>query len=270
MEDRSLVFSEWESSLTTIMNAPRESVRAISYLKAWRTKAEPVWLQCDDDNSYVVKGLQAGRQITNDRIVAHVGRSLGAPVGKPKLVEISTELVKVEPRLGHLPPGLAHGTLWIPDCRDSWELLGTGEQENRGRYALLSALFGWVINHDPQFLCRKHPPRLVYSVDHGHCFAGGPDWTVESLKASPEMNSEMSLELALLAGFTSCHFRVGEFQQMLRSLKDVGEQAIFLAVASVPEEWGITMEERVVLVEYLVLRRQGLLSVLSRLSSEPG
>ena len=268
MIDRHKQIRNWEESLIALLQHPMESLQAITYSKAWRTKAEPVLLECEDGNRYVVKGTQAGRQIINDRIVAHLGMALGAPVGIPKLIEVSAQLIELDRRLGSFSSGLAHGTLWISDCLDTDELLGTGEVENRSRYALLSALFGWVINHDPQYLCREQPPRLVHSVDHGHCFAGGPNWTIESLQKSMESDSEIDLEFLLFSGFEMCCFKPIDFQKMQQNLNQVTELNIFSSVASVPDEWGITMEERLVLVEYLFIRQQRLDLVLDRLSSK--
>ena len=79
----------------------------------WRTKAEPVLLKCNDGREYVVKGQQAGRQIVNDQITARLGFAIGAPVGEPKIVEVSAELIAIEPRLSHIPSGTAHATLFI-------------------------------------------------------------------------------------------------------------------------------------------------------------
>jgi hypothetical protein len=268
MDDRAKTVSQWETSLISLLQYPRESLRAVTYRRGWRTKAEPVLLECEDDQTYVVKGIQAGRQIINDQVVARLGMALGAPVGIPRLIEVSAELIELDRRLKLFSPGLAHGTLWIPNCLDSVELLGTGEVENRSRYALLSALFGWVINHDPQYLVNEQPPRLVHSVDHGHCFSGGPNWTIESLQKSIEFDSELNLEFLLFDRFEMCCFKPIDFQKMRQNLKQVTELHIFSSVASVPEDWGITMDERLILVEYLFVRQQRLVLILERLSSE--
>lgn len=247
-----------ESRLQHWMGQRETPVQAVSFLKGWRTKAEPVWLKCSDGENYVVKGRQAGRQIVNDQIVARLGIALAAPVGLPKLVEVSSELIEIEPRLSHFLPGIAHGSLWIPDCFDEYELLGTGEPENRPRYARLAVLYGWVTANDRQFLFSKNPPRLVHSVDHGHFFAGEPDWTSNSLKDN--------LNPAIPDDFKSCCFSFDEFKIMKDALQSVTEEQILQAVASVPEEWELTMDEREILVEYLLTRQKKLVSILSTMS----
>ncbi len=238
------------------------SVKALTFLRGWRGSAEAVGVLCDDEKSYVIKGSQAGRQVINDEIVARLGVALGAPVGIPELVEISSDLISIEPRLAHIAPGIAHGTLFIQDCDDSRELIRTELPENRMRLALLSVLYGWIVANDCQFLFRRTPPQIVYSVDHGHFFPRGPDWTIELLKCQgpPEVPGV----------FTNCYFKFDEYQQMASRLKAVTEQQILLAVATPPDEWGLTMEERLVLVEYLTVRKQQLLSTLSHMSFGSG
>lgn len=67
----------------------------------------PVLLECNDGGSYVVKGKQAGRQIVNDQVIAALGRSMGAPVPVPMLVDVPAELIALEPELQQLAPDVA-------------------------------------------------------------------------------------------------------------------------------------------------------------------
>ncbi len=252
--------SDWEKSLQAWIDHPPDSIRAVSFIRGWRTKAQPVLLQCEGGARYAVKGRHSGRQVINDQVVARLGCGLNAPVGIPQLVQISAELIESSPGLAAFSPGLAHGTLWIPNCIDDYELLGSGEPENRSRYALLAILYAWVVDRDRQFLFNKQPPRLVHSVDHGHFFAGGPNWTITSLREN--------LEPQMATGFESCCFKPPDFQCMGSALEQINQDKVISVVGSVPESWGITMEERLALVEYLLVRQQRLLSVLSSLCSE--
>jgi hypothetical protein len=171
----------WRCQLATASLERETPIQARTFLRGYRTKACPVVMQCSDGQNYMVKGPQAGRQIVNDQIVARLGVLLQAPVGKPRLIEISKELIEIEPRLSHMPPGAAHGTLLIPNCIDQIALIATSQPENRSRLARLAVLYGWVVPGDWQFLFDRTPPRLIHSVDHGHFFPGGPDWQTEDL-----------------------------------------------------------------------------------------
>lgn len=245
----------WKQKLNDALSQPEIPIMATTYRKGWRTKAEPVLLKCNDGREYVVKGQQAGRQIVNDQITARLGFAIGAPVGEPKIVEVSAELIAIEPRLSHIPSGTAHATLFIPDCRDDCGLIATSEPENRSRFVLLAVLYGWVYANDIQFIFKKNPPRLVYSVDHGHFFPGGPNWTERDLIQAPqaELNSYLC---------ENCNFTPDEISLALRDLSSVSEKTIIQAVATPPSEWGLTLDERVTLVEYLTRQQQQLLTFL--------
>ena len=246
---------DWKQQLNDALSRPETAISATTFRKGWRTKAEPVLLKCQDGREYVVKGQQAGRQIVNDQITARLGFAIGAPVGEPKIVEVSAELIAIEPRLSHIPSGTAHATLFIPDCFDSWELIATSEPKNRSRFVLLAVLYGWVYANDIQFIFNKNPPRLVYSVDHGHFFPGGPNWTECDLIPAPqaELNSYLR---------ENCNFTPDEISSALRALSSVSEETIIQAVAAPPNEWGLTLDERVTLVEYLTRQQQQLLTFL--------
>lgn len=243
--------NEWLSLLETFAAQRDNPIRALTYRKALRTKAEPVLVKCEDGKEYFVKGQQAGRQIVNDQIVARIGQALGAPVGEPSIIDISMELIEVNPNLSHISPGTAHGTVFIPDCRDEWSLIATSEPSNRSRLILLALLYGWIFSNDRQFLFNKHPPRLIHSVDHGHFFPGGPDWSVEDLQKA----SKASLD----PYFADCNFTPMELTEAKVALVSIADEAIIWAVSTPPDTWGLTIEERLALIGYLTRRKQELL-----------
>jgi hypothetical protein len=243
--------NEWLSLLVTFAAQRDNPIRADTFRKALRTKAEPILVKCNDGREYYVKCQQAGRQIVNDQIVARIGRALGAPVGEPSLIEIPVELIQVNPTLTHISPGTAHGTVLILGCRDEYELIATSEPSNRSRLILLALLYGWMLSNDWQFLFNKNPPRLIHSVDHGHFFPGGPDWTVEDLQKAPKANLDPC--------FVGCNFTQAELSAAKVALISVTDEAIIRAVSTPPDEWGITIEERLALIEYLTRRKRELL-----------
>lgn len=251
-ETKAEQWEQWRVLLNDYAEKREKPLRVVTFRRAWRSKAQPVLVNCEDGNEYVIKGRQAGRQIVNDQIVARLGEAMGAPVGQPRLVEVSVELVEIEKRLAHIPSGIAHGTKFIPDCFDSHELIATDQPDNRPRLARLAVLFGWITPNDWQFLFTTKPPRLIHSVDHGHFFPDGPDWTEQQLLAAPHAE--------LASCFSPCYLTSDEIQEALQALKTVTESKIIQAVASPPDQWSLTMGERVALVEYLTRRKQELLT----------
>jgi hypothetical protein len=222
----------------------------------WGSRNSPVLLACSDGLEYVVKGRQNGRDVVNDQIVGWIARVIGAPVPNTRLVDVPAQLIGMNSAMEHMPPGLAHGSRSLyPDCTDRlW--LQDGLQRlpaNRSRFALLAVLYGWFLQGgDKQLLYQKSPPELVYSVDHGHFFAGGPEWSPETLCQAAHAEPDPEIVGA-------CAFSRQEIAEALRTLLSVGPQTVAEAVAAPPEEWQFPLAFRVAAAQYLYRRRCELL-----------
>ena len=250
----------WRLALEDFLQNPEEPVLITTIRRALTSSSRPVFARGIDKCEYIVKGIvkgwQSDRRIINEQIVSRLGLAMGAPVGKPQIVEISSELLELDPEFSFLAPGKAHATHFIPDCFDNRDASQYKDHSgNRERFALLSVLFGWVHSQDEQFIYQKTHPCLVHSVDHGCFFPGGYTWTRESLQqaSDPEVDRKLIL---------SCSLKEDEIKLALSALRGVTEEMIIQAVASPPDEWGITIEERMVMVEYLIKGQQLLLESL--------
>ncbi len=246
---------QWRWRIEEASRSRPTPVQARTFLKAWGSASRPVLLGCSDGRDYVVKGKQAGRMIVNDHIVGRLGAELGAAVGCVALVDVPAMLIKAEPNLQHVTPGLSHATLLIRHCGERESILHVNVAENRARFALLAVLYGWVSAGDHQFVYENQPPHLVHSVDHGHFFPGGPDWTVASLRGA----GDPALD-PMLAG--ACAFTAEEIATAADALAPLPDQVVAEVVAAPPDEWGLTSEERVALAIYLAARRDRLVEVL--------
>jgi len=244
----------------TISAAGHRPVRAVTYIRKWdHADSEPALLTCDDGQAYVVKslrvhGISNGRVIVNEQIVGRLGARLGAPVGEVRFVDVPDELIAAEPDLAHLSTGIAHGSLWIPHCTDREGLRYTTVPANRARFALLAILYTWVGAKDQQFIYRTNVPHLVYSVDHGHFFPRGPYWTITSLHVDPLAELDPT--------FAACRFSRAERSRARGALDKITHQTIAEAVAAPPDAWGISMQERIAMAEYVARRRAELISLL--------
>ena len=90
------------------------------------------------------------------------------PVGRPALVNVPADLIAAEPEMAHFRAGLAHGTRWIPGCREArglWHSRGN----NRERFAELALLYGLARASDHQLLYEAETG-AIHSVDHGYFF----------------------------------------------------------------------------------------------------
>jgi hypothetical protein len=246
---------QWRRCIEAASSSRPTAAQATTFLKTWGSASRPVLLRCSDGKDYVVKGKQSGRMIVNDHIVGRLGAGLGAPVGRVALVDVPAALVKAEPNLQHVTPGLSHATLLIPGVGERESILHVNAPENRLRFALLAALYGWVSAGDHQFVYENQPPHLVHSVDHGHFFPGGPDWTVASLRGAADPVLDPTLAAA-------CAFKAKEIATAADALALLPDQVIAEAVAAPPDEWGLAPEERAALATYLAARRDRLVEVL--------
>lgn len=231
---------------------------AVTYRKRLPGVSRSVLLVCDDGNEYVVKGRQVGRPIITDQVVGRLGMAMGAPVGHVSLVHVPRELIVLQPELQHLQPGVAHGNLWIAGCSEDREPYNhVSVSENRPRFALIAVLYGWIEAHDHQFIYQKSSPRLVYSVDHGHFLPGSIGWSQATLTAptAPATVDARTMQV--------CHCTSREINDACCRLQRITNDDIAHAVAVPPDDWGIDLDERIVLAMYLARRRKELLEAIA-------
>jgi hypothetical protein len=216
---------------------------------------------CEGGGKYVVKALQAnrvaemGRVLVNDQVSARLGKLIQASVPHVALIDVPAELIANQPEMSHMMAGVAHGSQFVENVTDRAGIEHTAIPENRLRFALLATLFGWIGAQDHQFVYSKTALQLVYSVDHGHFFPGGPAWTEASLVAAPQSQPDTQITNA-------CNTTQPELHQALHALSAIGDEALISVVSVPPNEWGLTIEDRIALVNFLRRRRTELLAML--------
>lgn len=228
-------------------------IGAHTFLKRGESFSRPLWLECEDGQIYVVKGQHAGRSIFNDQVIARLGTQISAPVGNPALVMIPRELQEAEEKLVDITPGVAHGTLLIPDTSDRQWLTHTEKPYNRQRFSQLAILYGWLFANDQQLVYSNHEPYLVYSVDHGHFFPGGPDWTLASIAGGAPVQPYPEI-------CNACNLSENEIKSAVDLLSQISDEAIIQAVAIPPDDWKVSIDERTALVEFIISRRDAMLA----------
>ncbi len=247
---------DWTALIAAARLPLGQPLAAVTFHRVFGTASRPVLMTCDNGAEFVIKGMTHDRTLVTEQIVGRLGRVIGAPVATVELVFVSPELVKAEPQLAHVTPGLVHGSKWIADCTDrsGVEVKYANMSENRNRFALLSVLYSWVSAQDQQFIYEKAAPHLVWSVDHGHFFPGGPRWSVQSLTGVPP---------AVVDGtFAACALTPIEIAEAVEALRSVADHDIAAAVAAIPADWVFTAAEREAVARYLARRRSELLAFL--------
>jgi len=246
---------EWRELIREAVSERPAPVAATTFFERLGTASQPVKLMADDGHVYLVKGRQNGRMIVNEQIVAALGTELGAPIPAAALVDVPERLITAEANMQHLQPGVSHGSRWLDNCSDRQGVAYTDRPENRSRFAALAVLYSWVHGGDQQLIYEKAPPHLVHSVDHGHFFPGGPNWSVAGLQGAGDA--------VLDSTFQSCGLNDGDYSPLAERLRLNSPQAIAAAVARPWHDWDITEDERIEVAAYLDQRRIGLLELLS-------
>jgi hypothetical protein len=260
-----LADEEWRKLIEASASRRPSPITAVKYLGKWDSAAGPAKVLCSDGNVYVAKGVQFTRRpwlvsdtalaTFNDLVATQLGRLIGAPVpDKSVLVLIPSEFIAANyPALRHLAPGIANGARFIDGTTEkSYRIKYLDDGDNRSRFASLAVFFGWMGGHDRQFIYSNASPRLVYSVDHGDFFHGGRYWTSERLDLADEAE-------AYYRCLRHCGFADQELIDACEPLLSITSEHIAEAVATPPDEWGVSTNERVALAKYLNRRRHELI-----------
>ena len=221
---------DWKSLIQAAVGTRLEHVLAETYLKKWGSASKPVALSCADGNIYVVKGQQAGRMVFNDQVAARFGSLIGAPVPPVALVLVPDDLIKASAQMGHVQAGLSHGSREIGNTTDkstNFDHLDDGD--NKARFLALAIFYGWMHVGDRQFIFEKSDPHLVHSVDHGHFFHGGPNWTTQSLAQAPSAVADQGV-------VNECNFTSEQLAKACRPLCKVTAKQIAEVLAVPPDE----------------------------------
>jgi hypothetical protein len=243
----------WRGVILGAATRPPRVLQALTPVLRLRGTTRAVLADCEDGNRYVIKGRQVMRPLIADHIVGRLSALIGGPIPAVELINVPAELVQPRSFFEHFEPGIGHGSLYLAGCRDSRWILYPDDPGNPERFAVLSVLFGWVDPEDRQFLYNSTSPHRVYSADHGRFLAGSTDWTADSLRGA---------SAATLDEWFMTEVRMGRsmLKDAVQRLARVTDSEIAQAVSGLPEEWGITLDERMALAAYLARRRDDLLA----------
>jgi hypothetical protein len=145
-------------------------------------------------------------------------------------------------------PGIGHGTKMIDDTSDRLAIQRNDEPYNKPRFALLAVFFGWLSGADTQYIYKTTDPYLVYSVDHGHFFPNGPNWTIATLTGAPAAVVQADI-------VQQCGLTAADLTSACAGLRVLEAEQIADAIGICPDEWGVVEADRIVLAEYLYRRR---------------
>lgn len=255
--------SAWHNLIAAEIARRPEPVEARTFHRVFASFSRPVHVACSDGSEFVIKGLrhdispdEMGRAMASDQVIGRLGTAIGAPVGEVGLVVVSEELIEVNPDMNHLKPGTAHGCRWIPGTTDRMWGQYMQEVANRERFAKLAILYGWMHANDHQVIYEEDTPHYAHSVDHGHFLPDAYQWTPVKLEADTTPVPDPHI-------MEGARLTPKDVANAAEQLSTVTDEVIARAVASPPDEWGITMDERKALAHYIAKRRDVLFSSLT-------
>lgn len=251
---------QWRVLIEEALKNRPSPVKAVTYLNDKHGSYSKPFKVTADGEDYYVKALREdkdlGRALCVEQVAGYLGEELGAPVPPTPRVKLTEEFVQAEPELTNVKPGLAHGVQDIGECSPKrTDVAYVDVDTNRERFARLAVLYGWFHGHDEQVLYRTQSPELVFSVDHGHFLPavnGQQDnWSVDCLMSAPDPEPYPKFVNGASLGEDELH-------RVYEDLAEITDRDISEGVARPPQEWGIVIEERVALADYLAERRDTL------------
>jgi hypothetical protein len=252
-----LTDEQWSEQIQAAQQAVITLTKAKTFLRGWTSDSKPVAMLCDNGDTYILKGKQSGdpskahlpRVMATEQVVGRIGARLGTPTPTVAQIELEADLVAAEPKIAHLDPGVLHGSRNIDEpCSDRLGVDAPGSQRNREAYGSLSVLYGWMGTNDVQLIRTLSPPADVYSVDHGHFFAGGPNWSAASL-ANPGVAEPDR-------GFIDAD--TASQSQALAIARSITDSDLAAVVGGIPAGWGLPLDDLIALGKYLSARRDTL------------
>jgi hypothetical protein len=256
--------SEW-SGVLEVERRPKEIVE-LNLVTTFNdnTMAAPFMAASRDGRRWWVKPLNnpmSPRVPVTELIVGLAGRLIQAPVCEVAVVKIPEEMAGEEYAHGAtLEPGLASGSLHVPDVTEARRLHHRSRDDNRRRHAGVFALHDWCWGEDDQWLYAQGEDDRTYSHDHGSFLPGGPDWTIESLvdcvdRPHRQRRDSADLDTDALDGYADRLDRLT--REDLRGM-----------LQGIPDEWPVEQDELEAVGWFLERRAPQVAGRLRELSSE--
>lgn len=248
----------------------------IEYLTGTRFAVHVV---CDDGKEYAIKGIPQvwskrqprrlyGRELFVEQMVGILGQLLEAPIPCVALAELNKELICAGTWVRCLAPGTCHAIRWLDnvvEVRDP-RTLPLGSPANRESLANLAVLIGWISDRpsDTQFLVKQSVPNRIFSVDHGLLAGSIKIWADvkrnETLWQGYGIRPHHAMARALKVYDHQPVHEIPEIRRAARRLQQITVEQIVGSLTSQPDEWGVSVAQRVQLLKYLQIRQRKLVN----------
>lgn len=249
-------------------------VRTERFIRQLETSGSvPCLFECSDGESYFVKNSGNGRaQVINELLGAKLLGLLGLPSPDVALVEIVPEAIEGVVFSRKPPEGLGFGSRMLDSVTKGLESFGLIKDAEIRKFKVPYALVGivlfdlWVHNidrvpHNTNVLLQESEPGNLsfVAIDQALMFDDQP---YERLTLQRLIHQSLTLQDTLIGHpqFRSVYDMAGlftslEVDEYLRRIEGVTEQELYEIVNQVPEEWGLTDQEKDGVRSFLFLRK---------------
>jgi len=252
----------WKNASLASYKRPVATTIASSILRHAPTGCHPVLVTTQNPGElYWVKPQNNPHGQTSllaERIVAAVGKYLGAPIPRTELIEIPDVFSSYAlPNGDVLSTGLAHGSLHVErECVEDTELLHIPRDGNRFRAPKFIALWEWCFGEDPQWLYAAADDYQLWTFDHGLWIGGGGEWSISDLSATSHLSSGWA---GSVRGMDQ-----GTFLGLADAIESCSVSDLLSFVSAVPIDWGFGDAELIEVAKWLDQRRPSVITSLKQ------
>ena len=233
----------------------------------------PQLFRADDGCLYVVKlcGNKLGvKALANESLAAILGERLGLcfpPAGTiwldGRLLEKNRRLRKAARQHG---PHFASRYLWHCRFVDRTQLHRAANRHQLAGVMLFDHLLHNVdrTHNRKNLLIRREEGRcIIYAIDHSHLFGTGR-WTADSLR---KLAGDLSVNTRRVYGLLLKHYlTTDDFDSHAAAVKALSDTDVSQTVAAIPANWLTDENDRLILTEHLIARRNLVDEIVARLT----
>lgn len=243
-------------------------IEPTNYLKKLEGKSNSHLITFNDGRDYVIKYFQQGfeKTLPNEWISYCLGRYLGLPIPFAQIVNIPQEYASQIPELTQMDSTpYQFASIYIPDCLDGHQVSSLSKITNHSSLASVIVFDYWLYNGDrtrKNILLHAESENAyrLWAIDQAEVF-GTYNWVQSDLEQLPS-DLIKSATHQIMASFIE---NKNDFFEQLELIQTIPVFLIEEIVAMIPDEWGVSKEEKKVMVQVLVTRRKKILpEVLKR------
>ncbi|MCY9373798.1 HipA domain-containing protein [Bacillus sp. T17B1] len=238
----------------------------------------PLIMQTDND-FYIVKVAENNdgpKVLINEYVCYKLAKLLGIPIPDAALINISPEVIDIDPRLKELAvkPGIHFGSHFIKKAGPSIQMPLLSLVTNTEDIPSI-ILFDQIIYNNDRTLNRGNliidlKEKKLLAIDHSHPFKLGALWDVTQLQKIHEE------ELCLVNDFHGHNYKLllryvngnNPFYKILQNIKRISQNDVEWCFEGLPVQWGLTDNEKTALKNFIWYRIENVDAIMKLLRDQ--